>query len=190
VSSTFKEQLNSVFMDWFGWLDRETAALMFVSVAVLMVMLGLAFAIVRPRGVGAMLIVVHGLLWIAPVAVWYDALPRLHNGFWVVFAWIMLQSAFNANLCFWAARKPTAKECGITRPLMLVGGTYACFTLSFVLEAYYVLSLNPITGPADAWYILKFVRVDIIVFGALLAIAGTITVAVNRIIAKPPYRPI
>lgn len=188
MSSTTKEQLNELFMNLFGWMDRETTATLLACVAVAMVVVGIIFAIGRPHGIGGVLVLAHGLAWVIVVAIWYDRLPYTDE--WQLLLGIIAAVALiTSALGYWMSRKPTARECNVRVPLVLVACAYACFNLAFLLEAYYIFTFDEVAGPASAWYVLRFVRVILLLAGVTLAVVGSISGVILRARAKLPYRP-
>lgn len=190
MGSIHKTQLDELYASLFGWLTREITAFMFISVAMLMLTLGLLFAILRPRGIGAMLVVVHGLIGAVFAAVWHHAPMLEFRRYWWALGLTILYTAISATLVFWAGQKPTAKECGVSASLKNIATVYVFFIVALGLEAYYVSNYSELTGAPDDWYVLKFVRAFALTSGTLLMAVCAITAFVKRLRAKPPYKPI
>lgn len=190
MSSTFKTQLDVWYEILFGWLTRDVTGFLFSGVAALMVLLGLFFSVVRPRGIGASLALVQGLLGAVFAATWHNASARIPQHYWWTIGFVGLHLIICIALLLWAARKPTAKECDVSSPLKALAFAYLLFAFALVLEVYYVYTYDEITGATNAWYILKFVRALDLLVGVLLATTSVFTAAIRRLHATPPHRPI
>jgi len=188
MNSTFKADLDRLFMILFEWLDREVTALMLVGVAAILLLLGVFYVFSKPRGLGVLLVTVHGLAWIPIVVMWYDRLPYLKT--WQPLLAIVVIYAFIVSaLSFGSTRRVSIKRYNVSRAMMLIGQAYFFFGVAFVLEGYYIVTYDDVTGPADSWYILKFIRALIIVLGVLYAVFGAISgVLLRALVHRRPHR--
>jgi hypothetical protein len=190
VSSTFKTQLDVWYEILFGWLTRDVTGYLFAGVAALMLLLGLFFSVVRPRGIGAVLVIVHGLLGAVFAAVWHNAPARIPQHFWWTLGIVGIYLTLCITLAYWAAHKPTAKECDVSSPLKAIAYAHLLFAVALALEAYYVSTYNDTTGATNAWYIFRYIRALDILAGVMLAIVSVLAAVVRRVHAAPPFRSI
>lgn len=182
MSSILQSQLEELFLEWFGWFTRDVAAFLFLGAAALLILLGIGFAFVRPRGIGFFVLLGSGLLTTLNTWLWY-ALPYIERGHGRVLAVVVIFNLGMALATSIAAKKPTAKECGVSAGLSVI-------SLGIMLYTLWHSLLSTVIYYATVSTIVQLALPPLILLGTAAILTGSVMAVVGRSKADPLPRKI
>jgi hypothetical protein len=181
VTSTTATLLDTWFNVIFGdWFSRDLVTFMFMGVAALLVLLGVAFFIARPAGIGVA-VVSCGLITIINSWIWY-VLPSMKSKHGTAIAFIAMLMLAVCWILKRAATNPTSAHYGLTKPFLVI-------LWGFNLHILFFASIT-LTLFLPSWTpLVMFATASLAVLGTAVCAIGVAWAAVNRVRAIPKRRP-
>lgn len=168
---------NVIFGDWFS---RDLVTFMFMGVAALLVLLGVAFFIARPAGIGVA-VVSCGLITIINSWIWY-VLPSMKSKHGTAIALIVMFMVAICWILMRAATRPTAAQYGLMKPFLVIHWGFVLHMLFF--GSVTLMLVLPSWTP-----LIMFAAALLAVLGTAVCAVGVLWAVVNRVRAIPKRRP-
>jgi len=179
------EKLHQAYVSAFAWLTPGTIIGLWISIAGLLLVLGLVFVFARPRAIGILLATLS--LWLLPHTWMWYAVATIKQQEPVLIALIISMLTVSA-IIWWASVKPTARETGQRMSLQLIGTGTSLFSMYHVLQ--YILWSMPHNPPHLSFYWLSFGLPLFLLSGTAFILVGVTTGIIARAQTNAPFRPI